>query len=79
MLIYAQMVDARTEEVYETIHKVDTLNKAIRLWSEYFPNDDAEYEIVIAESSYDYMSGDKKLASLMKVGTTPGYVSKVSS
>jgi hypothetical protein len=68
------MVDARTEEVYETIHKVDTLNKAIRLWSEYFPNDDAEYEIVIAESSYDYMSGDKKLASLMKVGTTPGYV-----
>ena len=74
MLIYAQMVDVRTEEVYETIHKVDTLNKAIRLWSEYFPNDDAEYEIVIAESSYDYMYGDKKLASLMKVGTIPNYV-----
>ena len=73
MLIYAQMVDVRSGKIYDTIHKVDTLNKAIRLWEEYFPDDKSEYEIVVAESSYDYMSGDKKLASMMKVGTIPGY------
>ena len=33
------MVDVRSGKIYETIHKVDTLNKAIRLWSEYFPDD----------------------------------------
>ena len=30
MLIYAQMVDSRSGKIFETIHKVDTLNKAIR-------------------------------------------------
>ena len=43
------------------------------VYGEYFPDDKSEYEIVVAESSYDYMSGDKKLATLMKVGTIPGY------
>ena len=33
------MVDVRSGKIYETIHKVDTLNKAIRLWSEYFPDE----------------------------------------
>ncbi len=73
MLIYAQMVDTRSGKIFETIHKVDTLNKAIRLWTEYFPDDNAEVEIDITDISYDYMSEGKKLASLMKVGTIPGY------
>ena len=45
------MVDVRSGKIYDTIHKVDTLNKAIRLWEEYFPGDESEYEIVVAESS----------------------------
>ena len=73
MLIYAQMVDTRSGKIFETIHKVDTLNKAIRLWTEYFPDDTAEIEIDVTDISYDYMLEGKKLASLMKVGTIPGY------
>ena len=75
MLIYAQMVDIRTGEIYETIHKVYTLNKAICLWSQYFPDDESEIVIDVTDSSYDYVLEGKKLASLMKVVTTPGYVS----
>lgn len=72
--MYVQMVDISSNIAFETIHKVDTLNKATRLWETYFPEAGTNINIILETTSYDYYIGSEKVASLMKVGTVPeGY------
>lgn len=77
--MYVQMADHVNRIAFETIHKVDTINKATRLWEDYFPNDDAEIDIVTADQSYNYVVNDEVVASLMRVGTLPNDYEKVDS
>ena len=77
--MYVQMADHVNRITFETIHKVDTINKATRLWEDYFPNGNVEIDIVTADQSYNYVVNDEVVASLMKVGTLPDDYEKVYS
>lgn len=77
--MYVQMADHVNRVMFETIHKVDTINKATRLWEEYFPNKEEKINIVIADKSYDYVVNDEVIASLMKVGTEPNDYERIYS
>ena len=77
--MYVQMADHVNRITFETIHKVDTINKATRLWEDYLPIGDVEIDIVVTDQSYNYVVGDEVVASLMKVGTLPDDYEKVYS
>ena len=77
--MYAQMIDLKGNIEFLTIHKVETLNKATRLWEEYFPNFGLDINIVAEDVCYDYYVNDNKVASLMKVGTIPDGLEQIHS
>jgi|14_taG_2_1085336.scaffolds.fasta_scaffold07051_5 hypothetical protein len=77
--MYAQMIDLKGNIEFLTIHKVETLNKATRLWEEYFPGSGLDINIVAEDVCYDYYVNDNKVASLMKVGTIPDGFEQIHS